>query len=89
MNSKLTKPQSLQELYRTYFSFANRCNFTDLLRNYIQNEEWKDKSQDQVWNLISSISDDIGAVLSDEIVNYTRNVVDINTCKVPQMIEHA
>ena len=59
------------------------------MKNYIQNEEWKDKSQDGVWKLISRISDDIGAVLTDEIVNYTRNVVDINTCKVPQMIENA
>ena len=37
---------------------------------------------------MSKISDDIGAVLTDDIVNYTRNVVDINTCKVPQFIEH-
>lgn len=36
---------------------------------------------------MSKISDDIGAVLTDDIVNYTRNVVDINTCKVPQFIE--
>lgn len=40
-----------------------------------------------MWNLLSKISDDIGAVLTDDIVNYTRNVVDINTCKVPQFIE--
>ena len=39
--------------------------------------------------MLSSISDDIGAVLTDDIVNYTRNVVDINTCKVPQLIEQA
>lgn len=39
--------------------------------------------------MISNISDDIGGVLTDEIVNYTRNVVDINTCKVNQLIEHA
>jgi hypothetical protein len=84
----LTKPQSLQELYKTYFSFANKCQFTDLLRNYIQNEEWKDKSQEPIWELLSKISDDIGAVLTDDIVNYTRNVVDINTCKVPELIEH-
>ena len=76
-------------MYKTYFSFANKFRFTDLLRNYIQNEEWKDKSQEQVWELLSKISDDIGAVLTDDIVNYTRNVVDINTCKVPVMIEHA
>lgn len=38
---------------------------------------------------MSKISDDIGAVLTDDIVNYTRNVVDINTCKVPELIEHA
>lgn len=38
--------------------------------------------------MISKISDDIGAVLTDDIVNYTRNVVDVNTCKVPQLIEH-
>ena len=37
--------------------------------------------------MLSKISDDIGAVLTDDIVNYTRNVVDINTCKVPQFIE--
>lgn len=36
---------------------------------------------------MSKISDDIGAVLTDDIVNYTRNVVDINTCKVSQFIE--
>ena len=42
-----------------------------------------------MWSLISKISDDIGAVLTDDIVNYTRNVVDVNTCKVPQLIEHA
>lgn len=59
------------------------------MRNYIQSEEWKDKSQKPVWDMIEKISDDIGAVLTDDIVNYTRNVVDINTCKVPQMIEHA
>ena len=59
------------------------------MRNYIQNEEWKDKSQEQIWGLLSKISDDIGAVLTDDIVNYTRNIVDINTCKVPVMIEHA
>ncbi len=53
------------------------------MKNYIQSEEWKDKSQEQVWGLISRISDDIGAVLTDDIVNYTRNVVDVNTCKVP------
>lgn len=57
------------------------------MRNYIQNEEWKDKSQESVWSILSKISDDIGAVLTDDIVNYTRNVVDINTCKVPQFIE--
>ena len=39
--------------------------------------------------MLSRISDDIGAVLTDDIVNYTRNVVDINTCKVPQLIEQA
>ena len=39
--------------------------------------------------MLSKISDDIGAVLTDDIVNYTRNVVDINTCKVPQLIEQA
>ena len=83
INSVLTKPKTLQELYRTYFSFANKFEFTALLRNYIQNEEWKDKSQENVWNLLSKISDDIGAVLTDDIVNYTRNVVDINTCKIP------
>ena len=60
-----------------------------MLRNYIQNEEWKDKSQEPIWELLSKISDDIGAVLTDNIVNYTRNVVDINTCKVPQLIEQA
>lgn len=60
-----------------------------MLRNYIQNEEWKDKSQENVWNLLSKISDDLGAVLTDDIVNYTRNVVDINTCKVASLIEHA
>ena len=38
--------------------------------------------------MLSKISDDIGAVLTDEIVNYTRNVVDVNTCKVPELIEH-
>lgn len=59
------------------------------MKNYIQSEEWKDKSQDAIWKLLSNISDDIGAVLTDEIVNYTRNVVDVNTCKVPQLIEHA
>ena len=37
--------------------------------------------------MISKISDDIGAMLTDDIVNYTRNVVDVNTCKVPQLIE--
>lgn len=42
-----------------------------------------------MWSILSRISDDIGAVLTDDIVNYTRNVVDINTCKVPQMIEQA
>ena len=42
-----------------------------------------------MWKLLSNVSDDIGAVLTDDIVNYTRNVVDINTCKVPQLIEHA
>ena len=42
-----------------------------------------------MWDLLSNIADDIGAVLTDDIVNYTRNVVDINTCKVPQLIEHA
>lgn len=41
-----------------------------------------------MWSILSRISDDIGAVLTDDIVNYTRNVVDINTCKVPQFIEH-
>lgn len=41
-----------------------------------------------MWELLSKISDDIGAVLTDDIVNYTRNVVDINTCKVPELIEH-
>ena len=45
MNSALTRPYSIEGLYKTYFSFANRFKFTDLLRNYIQNEEWKDKSQ--------------------------------------------
>lgn len=70
-------------MYRRYFSFANRFEFTSLLRNYIQSEEWKDKSSDGIWSLLSSISDDIGAVLTDDIVNYTRNVVDINTCRVP------
>ena len=89
MNSKLTKPQSLQELYRTYFSFANRCKFTDLLRNYIQNEEWKDTSQERVWKMLESAADDIGGMMTDQIINYVRDVVDINTCKVPQMIEHA
>lgn len=89
MNSLLTRPKTLQELYRTYFSFANRFEFTALLRNYIQCEEWKDKSQETVWNMVSRISDDIGAVLTDGIVNYTRNVVDVNTCKVPQLLEHA
>ena len=39
--------------------------------------------------MIQGISDDIGAVLTEDIVNYTRNVVDINTCKVPMLIEHA
>ena len=39
--------------------------------------------------MLSRISDDIGAVLTDDIVNYTRNVVDINTCKVPQLIEQS
>ena len=58
------------------------------MRNYIQSEEWKDKSQEPIWELLSKISDDIGAVLTDDIVNYTRNVVDINTCKVPELIEH-
>ncbi len=38
---------------------------------------------------MSKISDDIGAVLTDDIVNYTRNVVDIDTCKVPQLIENS
>ena len=38
---------------------------------------------------MSKISDDIGAVLTDDIVNYTRNVVDVNTCKIPQLIEHS
>ena len=59
------------------------------MRNYIQNEEWKDKSQEPVWDLLSKISDDIGAVLTDDIVNYTRNIVDINTCKVPALISQA
>jgi hypothetical protein len=27
-------------------------------------------------------------MLTDDIVNYTRNVVDVNTCKVPELIEH-
>ena len=39
--------------------------------------------------MLSKISDDIGALLTDDIVNYTRNVVDVNTCKVPQLIEQA
>ena len=39
--------------------------------------------------MLSKVSDGIGAVLADGIVNYTRNVVDVNTCKVPQLIEHA
>ena len=60
-----------------------------MLRNYIQNEEWKDKSQQSVWDVFSKVADDIGAVLTDDIVNYTRNVVDINTCKVPELISHA
>lgn len=89
MNSLLTRPKTIQELYRNYFSFANKFQFTALLRNYIQNEEWKDKSQDAIWKVLSEISDDIGSVLTEDIVNYTRNVVDINTCKVPQLIEHA
>lgn len=89
MNLDLTRPQSPQELYKTYFSFASKFKFTDLMKNYIQSEEWRDKSQDAIWKLLSNISDDIGAVLTDEIVNYTRNVVDVNTCKVPQLIEHA
>ena len=76
-------------MYRNYFSFANKFQFTSLLRNYIQNEEWKDKSQDTIWNVLSKISDDIGAVLTDDIVNYTRNVVDVNTCKIPQLVEHS
>lgn len=38
---------------------------------------------------MSKVSDDIGAVLTDDIVNYTRNVVDVNTCKLPELIEHA
>ena len=59
------------------------------MRNYIQNEEWKDKSQEKVWSLISRISDDLGAVFTDDIVNYTRNVVDVNTCKVPQFLEQS
>ena len=42
-----------------------------------------------MWSILSRISDDIGAVLTDDIVNYTRNVVDINTCKVPQFIEQS
>lgn len=42
-----------------------------------------------MWEVLSKISDDIGAVLTDDIVNYTRNVVDVNTCKVPELIEHA
>ena len=33
--------------------------------------------------MLAKVSDDIGAVLTDDIVNYARNVVDINTCKVP------
>ena len=37
--------------------------------------------------MISRISDDLGAVFTDDIVNYTRNVVDVNTCKVPQFLE--
>lgn len=49
----------------------------------MQSEEWKDKSQDRVWELLSKISDEIGGVLADDIVNYTRNVVDINTCRTP------
>ena len=89
MDSTLTRPQSLSELYKTYFAFANNCQFTSLLRNYIQNEEWKDKSQEPIWNILSKISDDIGSVLTDNIVNYTRNVVDINTCKVSYLIEQS
>ena len=49
----------------------------------MQSEEWKDKSQDRVWELLSKISDEIGGVLADDIVNYTRSVVDINTCRTP------
>ena len=35
MDIALTKPQSLQELYRTFFASAGEFKFTDLLRNYI------------------------------------------------------
>ena len=89
MNSELTRQQSPQELYKRYFSFARKFEFTDVLKNYVQNEQWKDTSQEQIWGMLSKISDEIGAVLADDIMNYTRNVVDINTCKVPEMIEHA
>lgn len=39
--------------------------------------------------MLSKISDDIGAILTNDIVNYTRNVVDVNTCKVQMLVEHA
>ena len=60
-----------------------KFKFSELTKNYVQSEEWKDKSQDRVWELLSKISDEIGGVLADDIVNYTRNVVDINTCRTP------
>lgn len=44
MNRFLTRPKTIDGLYRTYFQFANKFEFTSLLKNYVQNEEWKDKS---------------------------------------------
>lgn len=87
INSALTNPNSVEELYQAYFSFANNCKFTKLLRNYIQNEEWADTSQQTIWELMSKISDGIGGILADDIVNYTRNVVDINTCRIQQLVQ--
>ena len=89
MNPVLTKAKSLQEIQRIYSAAASECRFTDLMRNYIQNEEWKDTSSERVWGVLSKIADDIGAVLTDDIMNYTRNVVDINTCRIPMMVEHS
>lgn len=39
--------------------------------------------------MLSKVSDQIGSVLADGVVNYVRNVVDVNTCRIPQLVEQA